>query len=165
MPLCLCGHSLIKFSWESFTCCKLPWSITIVQLFVFFKKFSDSFIVFLFLATSCCFQFQLSCILSMFFFVFILWWQGERGPPGVNGTQGFQGCPGPRGVKVKTLKLTSPYNLNSCFIVIVNIAIYLFNTIFYICSGWSWVFRRKGECFSFLLLMFSLYNIINALIT
>lgn len=27
--------------------------------------------------------------------------QGERGPPGVNGTQGFQGCPGQRGVKVR----------------------------------------------------------------
>lgn len=27
--------------------------------------------------------------------------QGERGPPGVNGTQGFQGCPGQRGVKVQ----------------------------------------------------------------
>lgn len=27
--------------------------------------------------------------------------QGERGPPGVNGTQGFQGCPGQRGVKVE----------------------------------------------------------------
>uniref|UniRef100_A0A8C3UBZ4 Collagen alpha-3(VI) chain n=1 Tax=Catharus ustulatus TaxID=91951 RepID=A0A8C3UBZ4_CATUS len=26
--------------------------------------------------------------------------QGERGPPGVNGTQGFQGCPGQRGTKV-----------------------------------------------------------------
>lgn len=28
--------------------------------------------------------------------------QGERGPPGVNGTQGFQGCPGHRGTKVST---------------------------------------------------------------
>lgn len=27
--------------------------------------------------------------------------QGERGPPGVNGTQGFQGCPGQRGIKVQ----------------------------------------------------------------
>lgn len=27
--------------------------------------------------------------------------QGERGPPGVNGTQGFQGCPGHRGTKVR----------------------------------------------------------------
>lgn len=26
--------------------------------------------------------------------------QGERGPPGMNGTQGFQGCPGHRGTKV-----------------------------------------------------------------
>lgn len=27
--------------------------------------------------------------------------QGERGPPGMNGTQGFQGCPGHRGTKVR----------------------------------------------------------------
>lgn len=26
--------------------------------------------------------------------------QGERGAPGLNGTQGHQGCPGKRGLKV-----------------------------------------------------------------
>lgn len=35
--------------------------------------------------------------------LFLLLLQGERGSPGVNGTQGFQGCPGQRGVKVSEL--------------------------------------------------------------
>lgn len=30
----------------------------------------------------------------------------------MNGTQGFQGCPGQRGVKVKSLILTLTFNLN-----------------------------------------------------
>lgn len=33
-----------------------------------------------------------------------IFYQGERGPLGVNGTQGFQGCPGQRGVKVSWTK-------------------------------------------------------------
>lgn len=37
---------------------------------------------------------------------FVLQSKGERGPPGVNGTQGFQGCPGQRGVKVRELILS-----------------------------------------------------------
>lgn len=41
---------------------------------------------------------HVACFISwLWSFIFL---QGERGPPGVNGTQGFQGCPGQRGVKV-----------------------------------------------------------------
>lgn len=39
----------------------------------------------------------------------------------MNGTQGFQGCPGQRGVKVKALTLTLTFNLN--IFVIGNILI------------------------------------------
>lgn len=35
----------------------------------------------------------------------------------MNGTQGFQGCPGQRGVKVKALILTLTFNLNIFIIV------------------------------------------------
>ena len=41
--------------------------------------------------------------------------QGERGPPGVNGTQGFQGCPGQRGVKVSSSEKSPKQDLAPTF--------------------------------------------------
>lgn len=41
----------------------------------------------------------------------------------MNGTQGFQGCPGQRGVKVKTLILTLIFNILGVIIYLCDIMV------------------------------------------
>lgn len=67
----------------------------------------------------------------------------------MNGTQGFQGCPGQRGVKVTTLMLTLSSSLFSLIIIHLFTDEYNDVTHFFFSLGLSWILRRKGESLSF----------------
>lgn len=47
----------------------------------------------------------------------------------MNGTQGFQGCPGQRGVKVKALILTSTFKKHIFSLKLSILFLYLFNVM------------------------------------